>query len=319
MAEDLDVLVLTYNHEQYISQCLNSIVEQTLRPTRIIVFDDCSTDDTWGHIENIANKHPRLFTIFRQPCNVGPAKNFNALLSQVKGRFYSVIEGDDWWTVKKLAREYAALTDNNAGLAFSNVAACDAVGRVCSVWHMAAPLPSGNLLFQVATRTVFNSSQSCCRNYLLDRLKVDLSASHIDESLPSKWDYDMLLRICSSTKAVGCSDIEPTVFYRRHPGGFSLRRVEGARATAAIYEKHIGLFNRMTARERLLIRIQTEVEICVDRRFLAEDVRPRYCPHNVIRRIMEDVKMASNDGLAVGDVIAARQAIGMLGTLDGRS
>ena len=52
----VSVLISPYNQEQYIDQCLESVMNQTLRDIEIIVVDDCSPDSTLAHIEAAAKK-----------------------------------------------------------------------------------------------------------------------------------------------------------------------------------------------------------------------------------------------------------------------
>lgn len=56
--EDLDVLVLTYNRSRYLKIQLEGLCEQTLKGFRIIVLNNCSTDDTLLVIEEVKNKYP---------------------------------------------------------------------------------------------------------------------------------------------------------------------------------------------------------------------------------------------------------------------
>ena len=64
------VLIVTFNHEQYIRQCLDSVVNQSCLPFEIIISDDHSNDKTWDIIKTYKSKHQNLFHIYRNEKNV---------------------------------------------------------------------------------------------------------------------------------------------------------------------------------------------------------------------------------------------------------
>lgn len=98
----VSVCVVTYNQEQYIAQCLQSIVEQEVSFNfEIIVSDDGSTDDTQKIILNFANKHPFIRPIFHDN-NIGALKNFIFAHRQAKSEYVAHIDGDDYILPNKL-------------------------------------------------------------------------------------------------------------------------------------------------------------------------------------------------------------------------
>ena len=74
----VSVAVITYNQENYIGECLQSILEQVVDfDFEIIVGDDCSTDETPSIIESFTEKYPHLIRLLCQGENTGGTKNFN--------------------------------------------------------------------------------------------------------------------------------------------------------------------------------------------------------------------------------------------------
>ena len=66
----VSVVVITYNHEPYIKECLDGIISQkTDFPIEILVNDDCSTDNTASIIKKYELKHPNLFRCIYQTEN----------------------------------------------------------------------------------------------------------------------------------------------------------------------------------------------------------------------------------------------------------
>jgi len=95
MSEPLvTILSPCYNVEQYLPQCLNSIIDQTYRNLQIVMIDDGSKDRTWSILQEYAAKDTRI-EVYHQE-NQGVATTRNNLLDKVKGDFVLFVDSDDW-------------------------------------------------------------------------------------------------------------------------------------------------------------------------------------------------------------------------------
>lgn len=110
----LSVFVVTYNHEKFISQCLDSIVNQkTEFDFEIIIGDDYSTDSTRKICEEYCHQHNNV-RILPSEKNVGLVKNWERTLNACKGEYIALIEGDDYWVDdRKLEKQIDFLEKNN--------------------------------------------------------------------------------------------------------------------------------------------------------------------------------------------------------------
>ena len=100
----LSVFVVTYNQEQYIRQCLDSIVMQKVNfDYEVIIGDDCSTDGTGAVCDEFVQKYstPYTFTpkiqVYHHPHNLGLLKNWEFVMNKCQGEYIALIEGDDYW------------------------------------------------------------------------------------------------------------------------------------------------------------------------------------------------------------------------------
>jgi glycosyltransferase involved in cell wall biosynthesis len=95
----VSVCVITYNHEKYIRQCIQGIVDQiTDFDIEVIIGEDCSTDDTRTVICEFKEKYPNTVNpIFRNK-NIGAISNFYDVLRVASGKYIALCEGDDYWT-----------------------------------------------------------------------------------------------------------------------------------------------------------------------------------------------------------------------------
>jgi glycosyltransferase involved in cell wall biosynthesis len=96
----ISCIVPVYNGERYLSDALDSILNQSYRPLEIIVVDDGSTDGTARLIAGYGERVRYLY----QP-NAGPAAARNFGLTAARGEFVAFLDADDLWHPRKLERQ----------------------------------------------------------------------------------------------------------------------------------------------------------------------------------------------------------------------
>lgn len=104
----VSVCLITYRHELYIEQAIESILMQKVNfAWEIIIADDCSPDRTRDIILKYQQLYPQLIrTVFQQE-NVGPGKNYVDLINAARGKYIAYVEGDDYWTDEyKLQKQF---------------------------------------------------------------------------------------------------------------------------------------------------------------------------------------------------------------------
>ncbi|HCR53064.1 MAG TPA: hypothetical protein DIW27_01515 [Cytophagales bacterium] len=94
----VSVCVITYNHEKYIRQALESILAQTTSfPIEILIGEDCSTDGTRKIILEFEKRYPERIRAILSKVNMGANRNLIRTLEDCKGKYIAVLEGDDYW------------------------------------------------------------------------------------------------------------------------------------------------------------------------------------------------------------------------------
>lgn len=108
------VLVVTYNHERYISQAIDSVLMQECSfDYEIVIADDCSTDSTKVILQRYAEKYPHKIRLIPTDLNLGVTKNYRRSFKECKGEYIAVLEGDDYWTSPfKLGRQVKFLHEH---------------------------------------------------------------------------------------------------------------------------------------------------------------------------------------------------------------
>ena len=97
----LDIILVSYNQEQYIAKSIESILIQRLNndvQVRIIVADDCSTDKTLEIIKSYETKSPFPFVYLPIEKNMGHVRNYKRAFAACDGDYVAILEGDDYWT-----------------------------------------------------------------------------------------------------------------------------------------------------------------------------------------------------------------------------
>lgn len=130
----VSISLITYNHEKYVRQALDNILNQERDfDIEIIVGDDCSPDNTRSIILEYQEKHPDLIqTIFHKEKPKGiPGKiNFVSTIHAATGKYVAMLDGDDYWTdPRKLQKQVDFLESHpdyslcfhNARLVFEGV------------------------------------------------------------------------------------------------------------------------------------------------------------------------------------------------------
>jgi glycosyltransferase involved in cell wall biosynthesis len=103
----LSVAMITYNHERFIAQALESALTQKVNfDYEIVVGEDCSTDGTRAIVSDFQGRYPDRIRAMLRERNLGANRNFVATLEECRGEYIATLEGDDYWsTVDKLQKQ----------------------------------------------------------------------------------------------------------------------------------------------------------------------------------------------------------------------
>ena len=92
----LSVVVPMYNVEAYISQCLDSFaVPEVLGQVEILVIDDGGTDGSAAIAQTYEEKYPGSYRVIHKE-NGGHGSTINKGIETASGKYFRVVDGDDW-------------------------------------------------------------------------------------------------------------------------------------------------------------------------------------------------------------------------------
>ena len=114
----VSIIVPAYNVENYIEQCLDSIVSQTLTNIEIICVNDGSTDRTWSILKRYADGDDRIVLINKE--NSGYGNSVNIGISAAKGEYIGIVESDDFIDIDMYSNLFAIAKKNNVDIVKSS-------------------------------------------------------------------------------------------------------------------------------------------------------------------------------------------------------
>lgn len=123
------VCVPVYNNEEYVGQCLDSIINQTLKDIEIICVDDGSTDRSLDVLREYAQRDERI-KVYAQEVNKGVGAARNLAIAKATGEFMSFIDSDDFIALDMYEKLYTRAKERGADIAMCDVYLYSDGGRV---------------------------------------------------------------------------------------------------------------------------------------------------------------------------------------------
>lgn len=108
----ISVIIPVYNVEKYITQCLESLVNQTMNDLEFVCVNDGSTDNSLNILKNYAEKDSRFVIINQTNQGAGVARN--TAIKAAKGEYLVCLDPDDWFELNAMEVLYKKLKETGA-------------------------------------------------------------------------------------------------------------------------------------------------------------------------------------------------------------
>lgn len=116
----ISIIVPVYNVEEYLKQCLDSILEQTFSNYEVILVNDGATDSSGQICLEYAEKDARIRYFEKENGGLSDARNYG--IEQAQGEYLTFVDSDDFLDVSHLSILYNALVNNDADISIANYA-----------------------------------------------------------------------------------------------------------------------------------------------------------------------------------------------------
>lgn len=131
MGKTLSIVVPAYNVEQYLSRCLDSmIIKEILTDIEVLIINDGSSDRTGMIAQRYCELYPETFFIYSKE-NGGHGSGINYGIRYATGRYFKVVDGDDWLNTEELMTFIALLKERTEDIVASDYLCIeDSSGRI---------------------------------------------------------------------------------------------------------------------------------------------------------------------------------------------
>jgi len=120
MKKILSVSVAAYNLEDLISENLESWINvDVMDKIEVLIIDDGSKDNTAKIVEQYEKKYPQTFKLIKQK-NSGPGSTVNSGIKHASGKYFRMVDGDDWVRTENLAEYIMKLENTDADIVLTN-------------------------------------------------------------------------------------------------------------------------------------------------------------------------------------------------------
>lgn len=114
----VSVIIPVYNVELYIEECLNSVINQTLKDIEIICIDDCGQDNSMKIVEDFAKKDNRI-KIIKHKINQGLGEARNTGIKNATGEYIAFLDSDDFVDLNYYEILYNTAKENNSDIVYN--------------------------------------------------------------------------------------------------------------------------------------------------------------------------------------------------------
>lgn len=165
----VSVLMITYNHEAYIAEAIEGVIQQKCEFSfELIIGEDSSLDSTRKIALDYQNRYPHIIRVIYSEKNVGMNANACRIFEAARGKYVAYCEGDDFWCDSNKLAKQVELIENN-----------EKIGIVHSDWTRAN---------KVQEEWCYDYKKSVHR-------RVNLK--YLEGNIFKTWHYPKVLRTCT--------------------------------------------------------------------------------------------------------------------------
>lgn len=226
----VSIMIPVFNREEYLGECIESALAQTIQNIEILLVDNCSTDSTWSICQKFAAQDPRI-RIFRNEQNIGPVKNWLRCVKEARGEYGKILFSDDLIEPRFLEECLPFFEDLHVAFVFTaaKIGSSPRQGVINYRWKCQDGKTSALTFIEDA---LFGGDIPLSPGAAIFR--IDDLRRNLFWNIPS-WNGskfaehgagpDTLLYLLTATQYAEVAFIaEPLVFFRSHPDSITIRK-----------------------------------------------------------------------------------------------
>ena len=222
----VSVIIPVYNAEKYISECLDSVLEQTWTDLEIIVVDNNSTDGSLAILEAYRRKFTNKITVFSETKQGASAARNKGIL-EASGEWIQFLDADDLLMEDKIEHQLKLVNELVAFVAGS------------SQYRRGRKIAVNDYPNKEIKKGFFEmgGTGNTCAN--LWNKKYLLEVNSFDEALPDTQDPDLMFRLFQINENIIIDTVPKTIVRDINPDSLSKRDLKGS------YQRHLQLRQRI--------------------------------------------------------------------------
>ena len=188
----VSVICLCYNHEEYVVEALNSVINQAYPNIELLIADDFSSDNSVSVIKSWLESHPDI-TFITNETNLGNTKTFNTLAKIATGEYIIDLAADDILLPNCVEKQVTTFQNSGykkLGIVYGNLIEIEANGNFLRNYYTNEDEPkSGDIYKMVIGRT----TKICSVSSMIKKSVLEKSDFY-DENLDYE-DLDLWIRV----------------------------------------------------------------------------------------------------------------------------
>lgn len=211
----VSVVMPAYNAEKYISEAIESILNQTFKDFEFIIIDDGSKDKTWEIVQDYAEKDERIVAV-RNEKNLKICKTLNKGVKISKGKYIARMDSDDWSYQDRLKKQIDFMESHlNVVVSGGHVEVSDE--NLSILYLKKYPLLDKDIRKKMF---IYNPFTHPCVIFRSDVIKTENPT--YDHSFYDAEDYDLYFRLGKKGEMANIKEI--LLKYRVSSGSISFKR-----------------------------------------------------------------------------------------------
>lgn len=207
----VSVLMPSYNHEKYIAQAIESVLNQTFGDLELLILDDASKDHTREIIESYRVRDKRVKP-FYHAVNKGIALTMNELLDKAQGEYVALFASDDLWFKDKVEKQLRILKDKPDCVVWTEGLIIDSEGNSTGTlftqyYRVEGRKRSGNIFLDLL------KGNYICGQSVIAKTEY-IKSNRFDERITYSNDYKLWVEIAKTHEFYFIA--EPLTMYRLH-------------------------------------------------------------------------------------------------------